>query len=399
MVRTDYALRAGVIAAALAASGGALGQAGDGFSLSAAHTAYRDDNVLRRPEGGAVADTYRVSSLGVELAASPGRQHLLGRLRIDSVRYDTFERFDLDGHEALARWDWRIGDPAQGRLELTQRRALASLASVQDGVQASIPNALTTRRALATGEFGLAPRWLLALEALGEAQDNAAAERRVNDLELARGGAGLYYVSRAGNRLGLRARAARGVLPHAQPFPGLAVDNSYRQRELALAGDWRPGGATRLRGHLGRVQRDYDQLPQRDFSGGTGELAIDWTPTGRMALTALAQRAISETEDINLSFVLAERATLGVRYALGVRTELSLALETSERRYLGEAGQVLGTVAPRTERVNAVGLAASYRPLARVTLQAGLRRETRSSEAAGASYAVGVASLGLRLDF
>jgi hypothetical protein len=398
MVRMDYALRAGVIAGALAAAGGAQGQAGEAFELSAAHAAYRDDNVLRRPEGSA-ADTYRVSSLGLKLEAPIGRQRLLGSLAVNSVRYDRFERFDLDGHEARALWQWRAGARAQGRLEATQRRALASLASVQDGVQAGVPNALTTRQALAAGEFRLAPGRQLELEGLRRDLDNAAEERRVNDLALERASAGLYYVSRAGNRLGLRAREARGTLPNAQSIGGGAVDNSSRQRELALAGDWRPGGHTRLHGHLGRVRRAYDELPQRDFEAGSGELALDWTPTGRLEFTAVAQRGISETEEIQLSFVFAERAALGTKYLLGARTELSLLLETSKRRYLGEAGQVLGTVAPRTERVNAVGFLAAYRPLERLTLHAGLRRETRSSDVAGAGYAVGVASLGARLAF
>lgn len=391
----DYVFLVG----ALAAAGGASAQEYDALELSAAHAAYRDDNVLRRPAGDTAADTYRVSSFGIKVDLPFGRQRLRGDLTVDAVRYDTFERFDLDGHEGRALWQRGEDETQRVRLGVSQRRALASLASVQAGVQSSVPNALTTRRAFASGEARLAPAWQLALEASRFEQENAAAERLPNDLELDRAEASLAYVSRAGNRLGLRADIARGTLPNAQPVAGMAVDNSYRQRELAAFADWRPGGHTRLRARWGRVRRSYGELPERDFEGGVGELALVWMPTGRLELSALAQRAISETEEIHVSFVLAERAALTARYRLGGKTELSALLETSDRRFLGEAGQVLGTVAPRTERVNAVGLQAAYRPLPRVTVHAALRRETRSTNVASGDYAVNVASLGARLAF
>lgn len=395
-----FGVRFFLLAGALAAAGGALGQAREVLELSAAHAAYRDDNVLRLPPGGeASADTYRVTSLGFNVDAPFGRQRLLGGLTVNAVRYDTFERFDLDGHEARALWQWGADEERRARLGFSHRRALASLASAQEGVPSTVPNALTTRRAFASGEARLAPRWQLALEASRLEQANAAAERRPNDLELDRGEASLAYVSRAGNRLGLRAEIARGALPNAQPVAGMPVDNSYRQRELAAFGDWRPGGHTRLRAQLGRVRRAYDELPARDFEGGTWELALDWTPTGKLELSAIAQRDISDTEEIHVSFVLAERIALQARHRPSVRTELSAVLETSDRRYLGEAAQVLNVAAPRRERLSAAALAASYRPHARVTLSLSLRRERRASDLAGGDYAVKVASVGARIGF
>jgi exopolysaccharide biosynthesis operon protein EpsL len=389
-----------LLGAALAPAGTAHALWDDRLELYAAHAAYRDDNVLRLAPGlEASADTYRVSALGLRLDAPLGRQRLRGALAANSVHYDRFGQFDLDGHEGSALWEWQAGGDLRGRLGLAQRKALASLANVQDGVQSTVPNALTTRRALAAADYGLAARWRIELEGSRLEQANAAEARRPNDLVLDRGAASLHYVSRAGNRLGLRARLARGTLPNAQPVAGLLVDNSYRQREAALVADWRPGAHTRLRAHLGRVQRDYDALPQRGFAGGTGELALEWTPTGKLELTALAQRDISDIEEIHVSFVLAERVALAAKYRPSGKTELSALLETSDRRYLGEAAQVLESVPARRERVNAAGLAASYRPHPRITLNLSLRRETRSTNLAFGDYAVNVASLGARIGF
>jgi exopolysaccharide biosynthesis operon protein EpsL len=395
--------RAALVAAWLAA--GALAAAGearalwdDRLELSASHAVYRDDNVLRLPQdAGAAADNYRITSLGVRLEAPVGRQRLHGALALSRVRYDTFDRFDFDGHDASALWQWRPGDERQGALGVSQRRALASLASVQDGVQSTVPNVLTTRRAYASGETLIAARWQLALEASRLEQGNAAAERLPNDLELDRGEARFAYASRAQNRLGLRARQSRGALPNPQQVAGMGVDNSYRQRELGAFLDWRPGPHTRLRAHAGRVRRAYEQLPVRDFEGGIWELTLDWAPTGSLELAAIAQRDISDSEEINVSFVLAERIALQAKYRPGAHTELNAALQTSDRRYLGDAAQVLGAAPARSERVSSAGLAVSYLPHPRVTLSLSLRRERRASEMAGMDYTANVASVGARI--
>jgi hypothetical protein len=372
----------------------------DRLELFAAQSAYRDDNVLRAGAAGSSADTYRVGELGLRLDLPFERQRLRGSLSANEVRYERFAQFDLDGHDARALWEWQSAGELHGRLGAQDRKALGSLSSVQDGVQSTVPNAIRTRRAFAEAAWRCAARWEAGLDAARLEQSNAAAERLPNDLVQDRAGARLDYVSRRGNRLGLQLQFERGVLPNAQPVAGLAVDNSYRQHEAALAADWRPGAHTRLRARLGGVRRDYDELPQRDFAGGVGELALEWTPGEKFEASALAQRDISDTEEIHVSFVLAERYALRLQYRPGARTELTALLETADRRYLGAAGQVLGTVPARRERVSAAAFSASYRPHRLVTLSLGLRRETRATnDPAGGDYAANVAHLGLRVGF
>jgi hypothetical protein len=385
-----------LVAAALLPAGEARALWDDRLELSAAQSAYHDDNVLRQPAGES-ADTYRVTTLGLRLDAPAGRQRLRGDLAVNSVRYRRFGEFDLDGHDGQAAWLWRPGEETNARLGFAHRRTLASLANLQAGVQSRTPNALTTRRAFAAGEAMLAPRWQLALEGSRLEQSNAAAERQPNDLALDGGEARISYLSRAGNRLGLRARLARGDLPNAQPIGAAAVDNSYRQRELGAHLDWRPGAFTRLRAQLGRVQRDYRQFPARDFEATAGELLLDWTTGGRLELAALAQRGISETEEIHVSFVFAERLALQAKYRLGASTELAALLESSERRYLGDAAVLLGAAPARSERLQAAGLQAGYRAAHGVTLSLSWRRETRSASDPASDYAVNVYSLGARL--
>lgn len=384
---------------ALAPGGEALALWDDQLLLYAAQAAYRDDNVLRRPPGGEIYDTYRVTTLGLNLDLPLGQQRVLGSLKVDSIRYDAFGELDLDAHDGAAQWQWRLERDVTGKLGFSHRRALASLANVQGGELSTVPNVLTTQRLFATSEYPLSPRWQLELEASRLEQSNGADLRRPNDLVLDRGEAGLVFVSRAGNRLGVRGRVARGELPNPELIGTTPIDNSYQQVELGVTGDWRPGGASRLRGHVSRLRRDYEQFPERDFEGNTFELALDWSPTGKLELSALAQRDISATEEINVSFVLAERVALSARYRASAMVDMTAALEAADRRYLGEARQVVGLVPQRTERLSTAWLITSYRPVPHVALSVSLRRETRSSEFAIGEYTVDTAGVQARFDF
>jgi hypothetical protein len=371
----------------------------DQLRLYAAQAAYRDDNVLRQPEdAGPASDTYRVTSAGFELDVRRGQQRLLGGLRVDNTRYDTFGQLDLDGHDGRAEWQWRASRAVAGKLGFGHRRALASLASVQAGVQSTVPNAITTRRAYAESGMFLAPRWELELRASRLDETNSAAERRANDVVRDAGAATLSYVSRAVNRAGARLGVARGELPNAQEIGAARVDNSYRDAELGLVLSWALGEKTGLQAGAGRFARDYDELPQRDFDFGTWRLALDWAPTGKLALALAAERGLSSTEEIHVSAVLAERIGLYPRYAPSAKTDVSALLETSKRRYLGDAAVLLGAAPARAERVSAAGLLFAYRPLPRLQLALSLRREKRSPETGVSAYAVDLVGLELRLD-
>jgi len=81
------------------------------------------------------------------------------------------------------------------------------------------------------------------------------------------------------------------------------------------------------------------------------------------------------------------------------KVSLSGVLSLSDWEYLGDPGQTLGTVPPRTDRVRNAVLTLAYQPMRVLRLELALRRETRSSTAAFGDYEVQVASLNARLAF
>ena len=381
----------------------------DRLELFVSQTITRDDNVFRISESldpavvlgsSSKGDTYSTTSLGFNLDAPVSRQRLQARLAWNITRYERFTVLNLDdGHDGRVAWLWRVGNDLDGRLEYSDTRALASLANTRSGVLFGTPNVLATRRALFNGAYLVTPRWRLRGDVSRLRQSNELPALQVNDVTIDDAGLTLSYVTPANNEAGLRAQVEDGQFPSRQPVAGTLVDNSYRQQRIAAVADWAVTAQSRIAARAGWVSRDHAELPQRDVDGATYYAAFDWKPTGKLALAAVAQRDIVPLDDIYSQSVKVKGVALRASLALTEKLGLSASGEYSHRDYLADPALLLGVVSPRSDTVRAAAAVASYRPARLVTLQMGLRRETRSSTVAFGDYAANIFNVGVRIGF
>jgi exopolysaccharide biosynthesis operon protein EpsL len=318
---------------------------------------------------------------------------------LNDTRYRRFTVLNLDGHEGRAAWQWQVSDDFGGQLGYTESRSLASLANIQSGVQSSTPNTIKITNAYLNAAYKLTPRWQLRGEASRLQQSNSVTERQVNDISVDSSDLTFSYVTPAANQIGLNMRVADASFPNRLFIAGIPFDNAYRQKNVAVVADWTITAHSHVSARAGRVSRSYAQLPQRDFDGETYQAAYDWKTTGKLTLTAMAQRDISATEQVNVGFVLVKRVGLYPMLRLTDKTSLSGFLENSNREYAGDPGLVLGTVPPRSERVRSTGMTLSYRPTASATLLLAWRRETRTATVDFGDYATNALSVSGRLAF
>jgi len=380
----------------------------DRLELFVAEKVARDDNVFRISSSSdpasvlgtpSKADTYYTTSLGFNLDVPVSRQRFQGGMSWNETRYDRFKILDLPGHDGRATWLWEAGDHFDGRLGYTETLALASLANVQSGVQSGTPNPLLRQRAFFDAAYRLTPRWRLDAEASRSEQSNGAATSKVNDIILEGGGVTVSYVTPATNRAGVTLREDKARYPNAQIVSGEAIDNAYRQQSLTIVTDWTLTGHSHLNAQVGRVRRSYEQLPQRDLDIPTFRVTYDWRPTGKLAVTAVAQKDISTTEEVTIGYVVAKGFALRPALRLTEKVGISGALEYSDRQYRGDPAMVLGVAPERTDRIRAAEVVAAYRPTRTVRLEISWRRETRASTVALGDYEVNIVSVGARLGF
>jgi exopolysaccharide biosynthesis operon protein EpsL len=401
-------LLAVVLVAGLAPSTAAYALWGDRLELFAAQGLTRDDNVFRISSQSDPAtdlgtsskdDVYHTTSFGFNLDLPVSRQRFLGGVAWDDRRYDRFSVLNFTGRHGRAVWQWQAGNELSGELGHRQTRALASLANVQSGVQSSTPNPLETHRTHINATYLLTPRWQLRGELSRLDQSNEVPALQVNDIRLDAVDLTVTYATPARNQIALGLQLANGDLPNPFPVAGSLVDNSYQQRGVNLATAWTITGKSHVSVQTGWVDRSYAQLPQREFEGAEFHVQYDWQPTGKLALTALAQRRISTVEEINVGFVRVKGVALRPMLRPTEKIQVSAELEYSDRDYLGDPGLVLGTVPARTDRVRSAGLMVHYRPMRTVTFDMALRRETRSSTAAFGDYVANIFSASVRVGF
>ncbi len=378
-----------------------------------AYSVTHDDNVFRLSEKVDAAtvlgtpsksDTYSTTSAGLNLDVPFGRQRIQGSLSFNQNSYDQFTVLDFNERHARALWQWAAGDAFSGKVGYTSDRALASLTNIlQGGIQLSTPNPLETKIAFVDAAYLLTPRWQLRGDVRRLDQTNGAPALQVNDMTNDGVGVTVSYVTPAKTQIGLGIQAQDGSLPNLQNVNGTLVDNSYKQTRVNLVADWTISGASHLSASAGQVERSFADLPERDFTTGIFRAAYQWKPTGKFTLVATAQRDIAGADEVNagvnIGFVLDKGFALRPAFQMTEKINVSGILAYGDWQYLGDPGQVLGTVPPRNDKVRTAALAIAYEPMRALRLEMGLRHEARTSTDEFGDYTVDIVSLRARLAF
>jgi exopolysaccharide biosynthesis operon protein EpsL len=380
----------------------------DKLELFAAERITYDSNVFRLSSGvdpatvtgsSSKGDSYATTDLGFRFDVPVSRQRFLGDWAWNDNRYNKFTELDYLGHHGRAVWEWQAGNDLSGELGFAESQSLASLANLQNGTQSSTPNPLYRRNSFFNAAYMLTPRWRLKGDLTKSKEENGAPEFQVNDGSINGTGLTVSYITPAANELGVNVRFSDASYAIRQPVAGSLIDNAYRQRNVALVFAWTNGDKSRLRAQLGQVNRSYDELPERDYQATTYHVAYDWKAIGKLTLTAEARRDISETEEVYTGFVFLQGVALRPAFQLTQKMTLSAALEYNKWDYLGDPGLALGTVQPRTDKVRSAVLFLTYRPLQHVSLEASVRRDTRTSTADFGDYETNIISASARIGF
>lgn len=378
---------------------------GDRLELFVAEAVTNDDNVFRissQRDPAAVlgspskGDTYHTTSFGFNLDVPVSRQRFLGGLTLNNTSYDRFTVLDFDGHDGRAVWKWQIGNELSGQLGYTETLALASLANIQSGVQSSTPNPLKTQRMFVNAAQMLTSRWRLQGELSRREQSNGVFQE--NDIGINGTDLTVSYITPADNQVGVNLRVEDGRFPNGQTVGIDVIDNDYRQQSVAAVLGWTLTGHSRVNARAGWISRSHDQLAERDFTGPIFHAAYDWMATGKLTLSATAQRDVSAAEQVNTSFVLIKGVALRPTLRLTEKIGISGILEYSDREYFIDPRLVFGAVPP-SEKVRAAAVTTTYRPLRTVMLEMNWRRESRSSTIAFGDYLAEIVSVSARIGF
>jgi Putative beta-barrel porin 2 len=204
------------------------------------------------------------------------------------------------------------------------------------------------------------------------ASTNSEASLAFNDLKTNSTEAGILYNSPLGNQASLFARRTDGRYPNL-PSP---IGNSFQQDDIQAAVQWKPGVKSAVNLQFGHTRREQANLPQRDFSGTTGRMTIDWAPTGVTSINATMGREVTPITAISVqNFNLANFAVVR-SYGIGVRWTPTTKVSADAK--LSRQSREFGAVPADT--TTASSLALRYMPISAIQILLQFNHEARRSD-------------------
>lgn len=399
-----FALRASVLACSLLLIGNASGGEGDVASVVLGQSFIRDSNLFRLSDG---ADTQTLlgtsdrsdtisrteAILKVDLPVS--RQRFLVDVGLAHLRYDRFSFLSHDAYTSSGKWLWELGNRFRGDVILEHNKTLTGFTDFRRPVR----NIGTYSRGSASGYYWFHPEWGVGgavghVRSSNSSQVLVDADNRNDVVEV-----GLQHKRPNGNELGLRVRRTDSTYPNRQDVNGRLVDNSFIQDEVLLVGSWKVTAASALSGYVGRSERTYDDVPERDFSTPTAKLSYDWIIDPRLTLNFSARRELSSVDDVNPTSLITRALGAAVIWAATPKINVEGRLERAKRDFRADVGVALLGNTQREDKVRTATIAALYRALRGLQFSLSYTDERRDSNFADNQYKANVILAGAQITF
>lgn len=341
------------------------------------------------------SETFQRLGAGLDVDWRISRQLLIARIDVNKTRFDTYKQLDYSGRSALLQWNWLAGKYANGNVGISDARTLASFNEVQRPTQ----NLLTTRQAYANAGIKLQLPWQLNLGIVRTVSDNSEPSQRVLDYKENKYSAGMQYQTGKGTLIEYISQYRAGQYPNRQIVATAPVDNDYRQYDNGVALSWAPSAKTQLKSQLNYTQREYDDVPQRNFSGATGRLAAEWLMSEKTTLGMDIYRDIGVVENNTASYSLNRGVAMHAKWLPTPKLTFKAQAVRERQTYAGDPGFVLTNSTPREDEVTHVQLETQYQVLRKTRLALLLQQGERDSNQALSSYRFHSAFLGVRSEF
>jgi exopolysaccharide biosynthesis operon protein EpsL len=392
--------------AALAAAAGALACAPAAvaqerlFSASASYGVSSDDNVFRLPDAApdpeaargiaGKSDRYSTAAVGLHMNLPVSLQRFTLDLTRAAIRYEKFTSRDQDPLSYRGAWLWQATSRLGGALSASRGETLVNVEDAQG--RRRIDQRTTTLSGSADAR--LWGGWYLR----GALTDSETKYDPPNlaqpDTSQTSTEAGLRYVAPSASELALVYRRIRGTETIGEL--GLFGGSDFTQDETELSASWVPTGHSTLRARITQVERHNELLPQRDFSGNTGELRRAWPATAKLNFDWWISRAVTP---YNLSLQSTSRVDDTIAAALLWRANERLSFRSSLSRQKSRYGQISTAFEARRDTTDTVELGTSWAPHRNISFDARLRHEERDSSDPLQIFDANVASLSFSLRF
>ena len=380
-----------VLALAMGAAAAAHAEGADDLQFSATLGQIRDSNLFRLPSGintlpligrASAAETINLTALGATYQRSYSLQRVEFDVHVTDYRYQNFNYLSFLAKNYRAAWDWSYTPHLYGVLRTTRDQSLNSFVDYRGFNQRNLRTNTDTDF---DATYELDSRWRLKGALEHQARSNSQqisgeADYRQSALQM-----GVQYVMPSGSLASYRLRSTNGTYTTLRVIPNAGFyDTDFTQVDNVLSAIWAIGRDTSAEFSLVHRSRSHLNYPQRDFSGFQGSARLNWTLTGKTAISAGWTRELGTYETTDFNFTQTDRFSIGPVWQISPKTTVRAQFEHAIRDFKGTP---FGFVtAQRRDTTNDASISVDWEPYRFLLLSASLQNSRRSSTAPGLGF-------------
>ncbi|MBB2484323.1 outer membrane beta-barrel protein [Mitsuaria sp. WAJ17] len=310
-----------------------------------------------------------------------GRQRLVLDAALRHQRYRHNSALDNSGYSLSGGYSWEAFEKLSGTVSGSASRSLAAF-NPGDRPSVAERNEQHNEQLNAQVRYGLGGAWQVEGGAGWLRERFSLASYSPYNYRQHSSNAGLNYRPRPGLRLGLSGRMTRGS--YYERVVASGIGEELDRKELGLALDWEPGGASSYNARLGHARTTYRSNEGNNVSGLTASLQWNWQPSTKLRLgTQLARDAGLDSNSMLAGLIRTEnnRSSTSLRFSLDYELTAKIALNAGllntrrELRYTSNLGQAV----EGHDNSRVLTLGASWAPWRNTQLGCQYSHEERSS--------------------
>lgn len=348
------------------------------------HLSY-DDNLFRLANGVdqsevlkpgmSKSDIVNQFTIGTRIVYPLSRQRLMIDLRLDDNRFAS--NTDLNNLSTADRvaWKWTLGRQLSGDLGYGYKHSLASFAYTQFFLK----DMISEHDGFFDLEYHWHPRWKLKTGARWQDSTHSNGLRSFLDQQTATGLIGLTYSTPAANSAGLEYRYSGVYLPNRNLTPAMLIDNHYRVQTFGAVLGWKFTGKTRIDARVGYSSLENRRYTQRDFSGPTGRVSLEWAATAKTRLNLSGWRDLQPSQTLDASYMVAQGVSLSPAWDITAKLSLMGRVSYEKLDFEGDPGLAAGAFGPRRDTLWTARVGLNYRLLRKLELGLAYQAERRTS--------------------
>lgn len=355
----------------------ALADAQDTVNVIAGLSRTMDDNFFRKSVA-PVSETITTSYATLSVNKQYSMQRLNFEYTIRNNAYQNYSSLDSVGNNYKGSWTWSLTPRLTGSVSALRAETALGFLDVRY-LAANKPPILTNE--VQNFLMDWAPQGNVHLlggftrtNYLNSSNFQQNRSNTINAIDL-----GMKYVFPSGSEVTMMQHQRQGEFANLNP----SLPQTFSENETEVQLNWRVSAKSSLGMRLGFVDREHDKANNidysaRDYSGWVGDATVNWAPTAKLQLKAVAASNIGVYQTLNANYARNNSLSFTPTYACTNKILVTGNASISERKVVGGFNE--------TDTIDNVSLGVDWMPRLYVSFGAKVQKMSRTSTSADRDF-------------